>query len=1307
MNKIFMSYARGDDEAFARHLYEDLTKAGFDVWFDRISMPSRQLTFLQEIRDAIATCDRLLLVVGPKAMVSDYVKQEWQFAYFAANKCVNPVVRLDGVDSAGHPMDAYSLIPEDLRLLHIEDFRDDHAYSAHLGNLVRQLSEDLPPLGSLVAVPELPCNYRAHPQRLKALRDLILPDLYKPVVVTGAGALVGLQGMGGIGKSVLASALAHHPEVRRAFKDGVFWIALGQTPRVVDHQRWLTRQLGGDDHFNDERSGKERLRELLAKRTTLLILDDLWQRDHAEEFNVVGPRGRLLLTTRDIGLVTALAAPENHYQVQLPDLADAVAILASSAYVDPTILPPEAQTVVAECGRLPLALALCGGMVQGGTSWSDVIEALREHDLAFLSSDHPPEEHHRSAWKAMDISLRVLPEDQCDRFAELAVFRMDADTPDSAVATLWEYTAGLSTRDARQLLASLARRSLVQQVGACVKLHDLLHNFAEGIVSKRFGSRAALNRMLLDAYRTKCADGWSTGPNDGYFYQNLCGHLLAAGEMDDVVGLLTGLQWVEAKCRAGLVFGLQSDYHDAITALPEAQVALQQQQAHEARAARWTAEIIEHAHKLSGGERPALPEVIPSAMPWTNEQIQAACQRINDSPTRLDRLQAFMGFSESECYRLLEYGTRSGFVVQHAFNQIPGGPVHDAAARLTGSAGVPLLLRRWPPNTANNPKPALLCTMEGHKDHVWSVSVTPDGRCVVSGSGDNTLRVWNLQSGQCLRTLEGHKHDVKSVSVTPDGRLAVSGGADHALRIWDLERGQCLRTLEGHKHDVESVSVTPDGRLAVSGGGVLDATLRVWELHTGRCMQILEGHNGGVWSVSVTPNGQRAVSGCNDANLRVWNLCSGRCQRTLQGHGLSIQGVSMTDDGRLAVSASCDKTLRVWDLDSGQCLRALEGHSDHIWSVSFTPDGRRAVSGSGDHTLRVWDVESGQCLREPESDNHEVTSTSLSADGRRAVSAGWQTLRIWNAESGQCLRTLEAHSGWVGAVSMMPDGRHAVSGNGGAFERETTLRVWDVESGQCLHTMTSKNGRGSRSLSVTPDERYALSLDGYPSYELWVWDLVGGRCLHTLELLGSATSVSVTPDARRAVTSSLDATLRVWELHTGRCMQILESHDGGVWSVDMTSDGRRAVTTGSDGTVRVWELDSGQCLSVLKGHSAWVVHVGVTPDGKRAVSASEDRTLRVWDLDAAQCLGVYCAPAQIHSLALSSRGNRICIGLNTGEVLFLDIQDVEPGPCLEPDLAQEEVRNLGLSQSLKWLFRIVPLHLNRSLSALYRLLHQR
>lgn len=215
--KLFLSYARGDDEPFVRKLYCGLIDADFDVWFDRVSMPSRQLTFLQEVRDAVAGCERIVLVIGPKARTSDYVTQEWRFG-LEVGKALNPVVRLNSENQ-----DGYELIPEEMKLLHAEDFRDDSAFDAHLRSLIRQLSEPVAVPGRLIGVPMLPTHYRAQPERLEVLRKQVLADLQRPVVITGSAALVGVQGMGGIGKSVLTAALARDIETRRAFPDGIVW----------------------------------------------------------------------------------------------------------------------------------------------------------------------------------------------------------------------------------------------------------------------------------------------------------------------------------------------------------------------------------------------------------------------------------------------------------------------------------------------------------------------------------------------------------------------------------------------------------------------------------------------------------------------------------------------------------------------------------------------------------------------------------------------------------------------------------------------------------------------------------------------------------------------------------------------------------------------------------------------------------------------------------------------------------------------------------------------------------------------------
>jgi NB-ARC domain/TIR domain len=299
MTSIFLSYARGDDERFVRRLYEDLTGRGHEVWWDRACMPNRALTFLQEIRDAIARHTRLLLVLGPKALSSEYVTAEWRFA-LEIGKAINPVLRRGD----------FPLLPEELKLLDTPDFRDDDRYAESLATLLRQVAEPVAPMGKLIAVPSLPAHFLHKAERLRALRDAVLADLQRPVVVTGTAARSGIHGMSGIGKSVLAVAFAHDHQVRRAFPDGILWVSIGQRPNLTGLQEEMARALGDMSPFLSIAQGKHRLKELLADRAVLVILDDVWQGEDAQYFDVLGSRCRLLLTTRNAALITALCGTE-------------------------------------------------------------------------------------------------------------------------------------------------------------------------------------------------------------------------------------------------------------------------------------------------------------------------------------------------------------------------------------------------------------------------------------------------------------------------------------------------------------------------------------------------------------------------------------------------------------------------------------------------------------------------------------------------------------------------------------------------------------------------------------------------------------------------------------------------------------------------------------------------------------------------------------------------------------------------------------------------------------------------------------
>jgi WD40 repeat protein len=164
----------------------------------------------------------------------------------------------------------------------------------------------------------------------------------------------------------------------------------------------------------------------------------------------------------------------------------------------------------------------------------------------------------------------------------------------------------------------------------------------------------------------------------------------------------------------------------------------------------------------------------------------------------------------------------------------------------------------------------LLPSRFSHKDRVTSVAWSPDGSRILSGSADQTLRLWNVSSGRLERTFVGHSATVTSVAWAPDGCCVLSGSADSTLRLWNVSSGACVRTFRGHKGMVTSVAISPDGRFALSGSA--DRTVRLWHLASGRCLWTFTGHTKRVTSVGFSPDGRFAVSGSTDRTVRLWEL---------------------------------------------------------------------------------------------------------------------------------------------------------------------------------------------------------------------------------------------------------------------------------------------------------------------------------------------------------------------------------------------------------------------------------------------------
>ncbi|PPS41288.1 hypothetical protein B1A85_17925 [Chroococcidiopsis sp. TS-821] len=562
-------------------------------------------------------------------------------------------------------------------------------------------------------------------------------------------------------------------------------------------------------------------------------------------------------------------------------------------------------------------------------------------------------------------------------------------------------------------------------------------------------------------------------------------------------------------------------------------------------------------------------------------------------------------------------------------------------------------VRIW--HTANYTE---LLTCEGHKSWVISIAFSPDGQTIASASFDQTVRLWNVATGECLHVLQGHTGWAHAIAFHPQGNLLVTGSFDCTLRVWDVSTGECLQILEGHTNHVTDAAFSPDGYLLATSS--YDQTVRFWHLKSGETIQVLHGHAHWVRSIVFSPDGQAIASSSWDRTIKLWDVNTGQCLKTFAGHSEPAASVVFSPDGAMLASGSYDCTVKLWNVVTGECARTLQKHSGWIWSVAFHPDGQTLASCSFDSTVVVWDVHTGRSLRTLQGYSASIKSIAFSPDGQFLASASDDTtIKLWHIQSRECVQSRSGHDSWVWSVKFSPDGHTlASSSNNGTIklwntatgqlqqilqgfpsrantvfsavfsplgdliascDNDRTIRLWDVPTGKC--SLLSNDCR-AWAIAFSPDGKIA---SGHDDQTVKLWNLEG-ECIaslagHTSLVFG----VAFSPDGEMIASASDDKTVKLWNKY-GKCLNTLQEHKGVAWCVAFSPNGKILASGSHDKTVKLWDITTGNCLKTLSGHLGEVWAIAFSPDGKMLASGGTDQTIKLWDILTGECITTLRAP---------------------------------------------------------------------------------
>ncbi|KXJ19576.1 NACHT domain- and WD repeat-containing protein 1 [Exaiptasia diaphana] len=596
---------------------------------------------------------------------------------------------------------------------------------------------------------------------------------------------------------------------------------------------------------------------------------------------------------------------------------------------------------------------------------------------------------------------------------------------------------------------------------------------------------------------------------------------------------------------------------------------------------------------------------------------------------------------------------------------------------------------------------AFLFELGGHSKGVLSTCFSRDDEKIISASEDNSIRLWNSHTGSLLAQLDGHTGAVTSLKVSPDGMLIASSSADQSIKLWSYQSEKCIQTLQGHQERITSISFNKDGTKILSAS--IDKTLKIWEVGTGKSIDTILGHLGHPLCCAWSPVSDDVAASCGDElELFIWDLSTRKKKHILQGHTIDkamvnfpdkkklnghekyhydslLWSVDFSQDGTLLASTGTDSNVFVWNVDTGerkcsfvipndgsavcfvqaqqgtylaaasaphmtitlfeigekpQVISVLGGHSDWVMGVGFSSDGSRLTSASRDKTIRVWDINAAEKIKEVRFHSERCWCVAYSDDGRWLASASDDfKVCIWDTTTLQHVLVYEGHekkrtfSCGVRACAFSHDSSLVASGGD-----EMIIRIWSRETGEDKIILPCQSCLLPWCLRFSPDDQRLIAVGEF-SKGVLMWDLknqtkiadFGGHerfCQYT----------EFSPSGNLIISCSIDNTAKIWDAKTFDLVTTLE-HPNWVTCGAFSHKETTIATCSPDLNVRLWSIKDFQEIAVFKGHVSEIRMVCFSPDDSHVASAALDQSIRIWHLESQTLVHVFYGASGLWGLA--------------------------------------------------------------------------
>jgi len=398
----------------------------------------------------------------------------------------------------------------------------------------------------------------------------------------------------------------------------------------------------------------------------------------------------------------------------------------------------------------------------------------------------------------------------------------------------------------------------------------------------------------------------------------------------------------------------------------------------------------------------------------------------------------------------------------------------------------------------------------GHTGYIRTVAFNHKGNILASGSGDNTIKIWDTETGQKVRGIVDHTSTVTGICFHPDDTVMVSSEYNKKIHLWDTRTWKLLKSSMQCNSEIMDLAMGPKGDVIASAN--IDGTVTLWNTPDLESFHSFsKPGNSFALTVAFHPNGHTLASGGEDGLIHIWDVKTKKEKAKLKGHEGIIYDVAFHPDGKVLASACEDGTIMMWDVNTFQTVSTLDDHTGKVYAIDFSHDGKILASGSKDKTLRIWDWKNKDVLGFLEGHLSLVRCLTFHPSENLLASGVWKDkVRMWDVHSFDETFTINERLNHNGALLLSPDGEILMTSR-----NRSVIQIFNQSFNlQNSFIINAEHPSAVYNYQVLTDGRTMAVI--YENSSIAIWDIIKNNCTSAFQIkdMGTIDAIFLSPDGK-------------------------------------------------------------------------------------------------------------------------------------------------------------------------------------------------